>query len=85
MERPGVVVGADELLEKVWGFFPRTGSRDLVRAHMRNLRAKISRTTAGREVVRTLPRRGYRFVTQGGPQFSLDFVWSHSYPLIERE
>ena len=62
MERPGVVVGADELLEKVWGFFPHTGSRDIVRTHMRNLRAKIRQTTAGRETVRTLPRRGYRFV-----------------------
>jgi len=62
MERPGVVVSADELLEKVWGFFPHTGSRDIVRTHMRNLRAKIRHTTAGREIVRTLPRRGYRFV-----------------------
>ncbi|OGD15072.1 MAG: hypothetical protein A2W20_05225 [Candidatus Aminicenantes bacterium RBG_16_66_30] len=62
MERPGVVVAADELLEKVWGFFPHTGSRDVVRTHMRNLRAKIRYATAGRETVRTLPRRGYRFV-----------------------
>jgi DNA-binding response OmpR family regulator len=62
MERPGVVVSADELLEKVWGFFPHTGSRDIVRTHMRNLRAKIRQTNAGRDVVRTLPRRGYRFV-----------------------
>ena len=62
MERPGVVVSADELLEKVWGFFPQTGSRDIVRTHMRNLRAKIRHTTPGREIVRTLPRRGYRFV-----------------------
>jgi DNA-binding response OmpR family regulator len=62
MERPGVVVSADELLEKVWGFFPGTGSRDIVRTHMRNLRGKIQRTTTGRDIVRTLPRRGYRFV-----------------------
>jgi DNA-binding response OmpR family regulator len=62
MERPGVVVSADELLEKVWGFFPHTGSRDVVRTHMRNLRAKIRHSTAGREIVRTLPRRGYRLV-----------------------
>jgi DNA-binding response OmpR family regulator len=62
MERPGVVVSADELLEKVWGFLPRTGSRDIVRTHLRNLRSKIRRATAGREIIRTLPRRGYRFV-----------------------
>jgi len=62
LERPGMVVSAEELLEKVWGFLPHTGSRDIVRTHMRNLRSKIRRATAGREAVHTLPRRGYRFV-----------------------
>ena len=61
MERPGTVITADELLEKVWGFFPRTGSGDIVRSHMRNLRAKIRRVAGSQEVIRTLPRRGYRF------------------------
>jgi DNA-binding response OmpR family regulator len=61
MERPGVIVSADELLEKVWGFFPHTGSSDIVRTHMRNLRAKIRRVCGMREVIRTLPRRGYQF------------------------
>jgi DNA-binding response OmpR family regulator len=61
MERPGTVVTAEELLEKVWGFFPHTGSGDIVRSHMRNLRRKISRVAQGREAIRTLPRRGYRF------------------------
>ncbi len=63
MERSGTVVTADELLEKVWGFFPHTGSGDIVRSHMRNLRRKINRVTRRREVIRTLPRRGYRFAT----------------------
>jgi DNA-binding response OmpR family regulator len=61
MERPGTVVTAEELLEKVWGFFPHTGSGDIVRSHMRNLRRKIAKVARGREVIRTLPRRGYRF------------------------
>ncbi len=61
MERPGTVVTAEELLEKVWGFFPHTGSSDVVRSHMRNLRRKIGKVARGREVIRTLPRRGYRF------------------------
>jgi two-component system phosphate regulon response regulator PhoB len=60
MERPGTVVTAEELLEKVWGFFPHTGSGDIVRSHMRNLRRKIGKVVRGREVIRTLPRRGYR-------------------------
>ena len=61
MERPGTVVTAEELLEKVWGFFPHTGGSDIVRSHMRNLRRKIAKVAQGREVIRTLPRRGYRF------------------------
>ena len=61
MERPGTVVTAEELLGKVWGFFPHTGSGDLVRSHIRNLRRKISKVARGREAIRTLPRRGYRF------------------------
>jgi len=61
MEQAGMVVTAEELLEKVWGFFPHTGSGDIVRSHMRNLRRKISKVAQGREVIRTLPRRGYRF------------------------
>jgi len=61
MQRPGRVVAAEELLEKVWGFFSGTGSRDVVRSHMRNLRAKIRRVCGMREVIRTLPRRGYQF------------------------
>jgi len=60
MERPGMVVTAEELLEKVWGFYPGTGSADIVRSHMRNLRAKIRKVSPGREIIRTLPRRGYR-------------------------
>ncbi len=61
MERPGTVITAEELLEKVWGFFPRTGSGDVVRSHVRNLRAKIRKVCGRQEVIRTLPRRGYRF------------------------
>jgi DNA-binding response OmpR family regulator len=55
------VVSAEELLEKVWGFFSRTGSGDIVRSHMRNLRRKIAKVARRREMIRTLPRRGYRF------------------------
>ena len=61
MQRPGRVIAAEELLEKVWDFFAGTGSHDLVRSHMRNLRAKIRRVCGMREVIRTFPRRGYQF------------------------
>lgn len=58
--RRGNIVSADELLEKVWEFFPGTGSSELVRSHVRNLRGKLRRATGGKDVLQTVPRRGYR-------------------------
>jgi len=62
MDRPRTVVSAEELLQKVWGFVPHTGSGDIVRSHMRNLRRKIGKVTRRREVIQNSPRRGYRFM-----------------------
>lgn len=59
MERPGVVVTRDELLEKVWGFHPGTGSASVIRVHVGNLRRKMTRLGHGR-LLETLPHRGYR-------------------------
>lgn len=59
-ERSGNIVSSAELLEKVWEFYPGTGSSELVRSHIRNLRAKLRRVSGGRELIRTTPRRGYR-------------------------
>jgi DNA-binding response OmpR family regulator len=60
VERQGSIVPSEELLEKVWEFFPGTGSSELVRSHVRNLRGKLRLATGGRELVQTVPRRGYR-------------------------
>ena len=59
-ERPATIVSGEELLEKVWEFYPGTGSSELVRSHIRNVRAKLRRASGGRELIRTVPRRGYR-------------------------
>ena len=59
-ERRGDIASSEELLENVWRFHPGTGSSDLVRAHMRNLRAKLHLAAPGREMIQTIPRRGYR-------------------------
>jgi DNA-binding response OmpR family regulator len=75
MERPGVVVSADELLEKAWGFFPHTGSRDIVRTHTRNLRAKIRHTTPGREIVRRCRDEATALWCRPGRQRSLTLSW----------
>ncbi len=59
-QRQGAIVSSEELLEKVWEFYPGTGSSELVRSHVRNLRAKMRLAVPGRELIQTVPRRGYR-------------------------
>ena len=61
-QRQGAIASSEELLEKVWEFFPGTGSSELVRSHIRNLRAKLKLASPGRELIQTVPRRGYRLV-----------------------
>ncbi len=59
-QRQGVIASSEELLEKVWEFHPGTGSSELVRSHVKNLRAKVRIAAPGRELIQTVPRRGYR-------------------------
>ncbi len=57
--RRGRIVPVDELLAKVWGFPQGEGPAGTVRAHIRNLRAKL-RLASGSEVrIRTVHRQGY--------------------------
>jgi DNA-binding response OmpR family regulator len=60
MWRKDRVVTDDELLEHVWGFEPGTGTLDVLRAHVRNLRRKLQLLGAPRDLIWTLPGRGYR-------------------------
>lgn len=62
MEKAGSVVSKDELLENVWGFYPGTGSAEVVRTHIRNLRAKLASVHGQEEFIQTLPWRGYRII-----------------------
>lgn len=59
MQRAGEVVSTEELLEQVWGYAPGTAGPELVRAHIRNLRAKIRAAGFSPELIGTLPRHGY--------------------------
>jgi two-component system OmpR family response regulator len=56
--RPATVLTPGELLKEVWGFPAGTGSPEVLRAHMKNLRAKLR--ACGDDPIETLPRRGYR-------------------------
>lgn len=57
--RPGWPVPCEELLERLWGFEPGTGTPEVVRAHVRNLRGKLQAIGASRDLIQTLPGRGY--------------------------
>lgn len=62
VRKRGSIVSAEELLENVWEFFPGTGSSELVRSHVRNLRNKLRIVTGEAGLVQTVPRRGYRLL-----------------------
>ncbi len=57
MEHPDQALSPSHLLQAVWEYPPNTGDPDLVRAHVRNLRAKIERD--GRRYIRTIHGVGY--------------------------
>jgi DNA-binding response OmpR family regulator len=57
----GLVVSARELMDKVWEYPPGTGTSDVVRSHMRNLRRKLREIAPEVDFIKTFARRGYRF------------------------
>jgi DNA-binding response OmpR family regulator len=62
MEHPNQALSPGHLLQSVWEYPPNTGDPDLVRAHVRNLRAKID-TGNGRKYIRTIHGVGYMIST----------------------
>ncbi len=58
MEHPNQALSPSHLLQSVWEYPPNTGDPDLVRAHVRNLRAKLEKT-AQRKYIRTIHGVGY--------------------------
>lgn len=58
MENPNRALSPAHLLQAVWEYPPNTGDPDLVRAHVRNLRAKIEKNT-DRRYIRTIHGVGY--------------------------
>ena len=59
MSHAGQVFASERLLQEVWDFPYDTGSTDLVRAHVKNLRAKIELDPRRPVYLRTVPRHGY--------------------------
>lgn len=58
MEHPNQALSPSHLLQAVWEYPANTGDPDLVRAHVRNLRAKIEKV-GNRKYIRTIHGVGY--------------------------
>jgi two-component system alkaline phosphatase synthesis response regulator PhoP/two-component system response regulator RpaA len=61
MEHPDQALSLGHLLQAVWEYPENTGDPDLVRAHVRNLRAKIKKLNrdSNRKYIRTIHGIGY--------------------------
>ena len=59
MGSPGTVFSAEQLLRAVWDYPRGTGTTDLVRVHVRNIRAKIEPNPRRPIYLKNIPRRGY--------------------------
>ena len=55
----GQVLSTEQLLHQVWQYPTGTGSPELVRAHIKNLRIKIEHDSKNPEYLKTIGRRGY--------------------------
>ncbi|MHB0874952.1 MAG: response regulator transcription factor [Anaerolineae bacterium] len=63
MTHPGEVFSTHRLLQEVWDYPTDTGSPDLVRMHIRNLRAKIEPDAKEPQYIVTVSRHGYSLRT----------------------
>lgn len=63
MEHPNQALSPQHLLEAVWDYPPDTGDPDLVRAHVRNLRAKLETGDTATSFIRTIHGVGYMIST----------------------
>lgn len=59
MTHAGRVFSTQQLLQAVWNYPPNSGSPELVRAHIRNLREKIERQPSQPKILVTVQGHGY--------------------------
>lgn len=59
MNYPGQLFSPSRLLDEVWDYPLDTGSPDLVRVHIKNLRDRIEKDPTSPEFIRTVPGYGY--------------------------
>jgi DNA-binding response OmpR family regulator len=66
MLHPGEIFSPTRLLDEVWDYPSDTGSPDLVRVHIKNLRERIESDPRNPTFIRTVP--GYGYTIGGGGQ-----------------
>lgn len=59
MSHPGEIFSPGHLLDEVWDYPSDTGSPDLVRVHIKNLRERIEQDPRRPRFIRTVPGYGY--------------------------
>ena len=59
MRHAGEVISTERLLQEVWEYPPGTGDPNLVRAHIKNIRAKIEPSPNNPTYIKTISRHGY--------------------------
>lgn len=64
MSHPNQVFSGERLLRELWDYPSDTGSTDLVRMHIRNLRRKIEPNLKEPRYIVTIPRHGYTIATE---------------------
>jgi two-component system alkaline phosphatase synthesis response regulator PhoP/two-component system response regulator RpaA len=65
MTHAGNVFTAKQLLQQVWNYPPETAEPDLVRWHVKNLRAKIEFNLDHPVYIRTIARQGFMLDRRG--------------------
>mgnify|MGYP000023540936 CR=1 FL=1 len=68
MRNAGKVFTAEQLLQEVWRYPPGTGSQELVRAHVKNLRAKLEPNPRRPVFLKTIGRFGYTITPGETPE-----------------
>ncbi len=59
MRHPGEIFSPSRLLDEVWDYPSDTGSPDLVRVHIKNLRERVETDPHNPDFIRTVPGYGY--------------------------
>lgn len=64
MSHPGQVFSPHRLLDEVWDYPSDTGSPDLVRVHIKNLRNKVEKSPTDPNFIKTVPGYGYTVINE---------------------